>query len=225
MFCTIGLTGSKCPDSSFTPATGLNCSSSNLPMRSTPPCHLSLSRKSSLPRAREWRGGLPWNWPNANGSAPTLIFPFPNAFLNLLCEKLSLKAPTPEDPFDPTNMTFTIMKRLPACLSRPGYEGLRNYFDDDRRQIKLLQLSQRIAHLFDQYLVFRPDIILNWDKGKQVQDDNAWQADLWREIASGNEHLHRVSLHADLIARLENEPAVSRCSAGENQCFRHFISA
>ena len=138
-----------------------------------------------------------------------LVFPFPNAFLNLMCEKLSLEVPTPEDPFDPTNMTFTIMKRLPDCLSRPGYEGLRNYFDGDRRQIKLLQLSQRIAHLFDQYLVFRPDIILSWDKGKQVQDGSAWQADLWQEIASGNEHLHRVSLHADLIARLENDPAVS----------------
>jgi exodeoxyribonuclease V gamma subunit len=138
-----------------------------------------------------------------------LVFPFPNAFLNLMCEKLSLEAPTPEDPFDPTNMTFTIMKRLPDCLSRPGYEGLRNYFDGDRRQIKLLQLSQRIAHLFDQYLVFRPDIILSWDKGKQVQDGSAWQADLWQEIASGNEHLHRVSLHADLIARLENDSAVS----------------
>ena len=138
-----------------------------------------------------------------------LDFPFPNAFLNLLCEKLSLNAPMPEDPFDPTNMTFTIMNRLPTCLSRPGYEWLRNYFNDDQRQVKLLQLSQRIAHLFDQYLVFRPDIIDSWDKGKKGQGDSAWQSDLWREIALGKEHLHRVSLHADLIARLMNETAVS----------------
>ncbi len=138
-----------------------------------------------------------------------LAFPFPNAFLNLLCEKLSLDAPIPENPFDPTHMAFFIMQKLPACLSRKGYEGLRNYFHDDHRQIKLLQLSQRIAHLFDQYLVFRPEMIDAWDRKKKVPEDHAWQADLWREIASGNEHLHRVSRHTDLIDTLVRENSVS----------------
>ncbi|MEN8244337.1 MAG: exodeoxyribonuclease V subunit gamma [Thermodesulfobacteriota bacterium] len=138
-----------------------------------------------------------------------LDFPYPNTFLNLLCEALSLVVPTTDDPFDPVNMTFAIMNKLPSCLSRKGYEGLKNYFHEDRRPIKLLQLSHRIAHLFDQYLVFRPEMILNWDEKKEGKGDQVWQADLWREIALGNAHLHRVRRHVDLVGTLANDSAVS----------------
>jgi exodeoxyribonuclease V gamma subunit len=146
---------------------------------------------------------------NRQRISANLTFPFPNAFLSMLCERLSLKTAAPEDPFDPTIMAFTIMKKLPACLSRSGYETLRYYFQDDKRQTKLLQLSQRIAHLFDQYLVFRPDTITGWDRGRQTGQTDAWQGDLWRAIAAGNEHLHRVSLHKQLIAALENDTRAS----------------
>ena len=139
-----------------------------------------------------------------NRISANLVFPYPNTFLNLLCERLSLDAPMPDDPFAPLNMTFSIMKKLPACLSKQGYEGLQNYFHEDRRQLKLLQLSRKIAHLFDQYLVFRPDMIAAWETRPKVSNEAAWQADLWREIAFGNEHLHRVNLHAELIGKLES---------------------
>jgi exodeoxyribonuclease V gamma subunit len=138
-----------------------------------------------------------------NRISANLVFPYPNTFLNLLCQRLSLDAPMPDDPFDPLNMTFSIMKNLPACLSRQGYEGLRNYFHEDRRQLKLLQLSRKIADLFDQYLVFRPDMIAAWETGQNEISEGAWQADLWREIAVGKEHLHRVNLHTELIGKLE----------------------
>ena len=140
-----------------------------------------------------------------NRISANLVFPYPNTFLNLLCDRLSLDAPMPADPFAPLNMTFSIMKKLPDCLSKPGYEGLQNYFHEDRRQLKLLQLSRKIAHLFDQYLVFRPDMIAAWESQQKVPGDATWQADLWREIASGNEHLHRVNLHAELIRKLESD--------------------
>lgn len=138
-----------------------------------------------------------------------LAFPYPNTFLNLLCEALALDIPTPDDPFDPVNMTFAIMNKLPSCLSRKGYEGLKYYFHEDRRPIKLLQLSQKIAHLFDQYLVFRPEMIRKWDDKKEGTGDQVWQADLWREIAAGNTHLHRVRQHADLVDTLAVESRVS----------------
>ncbi|MBW2296785.1 MAG: exodeoxyribonuclease V subunit gamma, partial [Deltaproteobacteria bacterium] len=138
-----------------------------------------------------------------------MVFPFPNAFLNLLLEKLSLED-SPEDPFDPAVLTFRIMRTLPSCLVRPGYEGLRSYFAGDSRQIKLLQLSQKIAHLFDQYLVFRPDIILEWDQGKTTTEgDQTWQADLWREVARGHEHLHRVSIQNDIMAKIDRRKYVA----------------
>ena len=98
-----------------------------------------------------------------NQVSANMAFPFPNAFLGLLCEKLSLNIPL-DDPFDPENLTFRIMQTLSRRLSRPEYVSLRAYFSGDNRQIKKLQLSQKIAHLFDQYLVFRPELISAWEK-------------------------------------------------------------
>jgi len=127
-------------------------------------------------------------------------YPFPNAFLHYLCEKLSIET-GPEDIFDPEILAFRIMKILPGCLDRTAYASLRSYFIDDDRQIKQMQLSGQIADLFDQYLVFRPDMIFAWEKGNKISaGDQIWQADLWRELALGYENRHRAGLHAQIQA-------------------------
>jgi len=136
-----------------------------------------------------------------------LAFPFPNAFLKMLCEKLSLASPL-EDPFEPAVLTFRVMQKLPDCLDRKGYDVLRSYLGGDTRHIRLLQLSREIAHLYDQYLVFRPEIVLEWEHGSnEVPNGHSWQADLWREVVSGCENMHRISMHTGLIARLRNGPS------------------
>ena len=80
------------------------------------------------------------------------------------------------------------MQVLPERLKEPGYSGLRSYLADDFYSLKLLQLSQKIAGLFDQYLIFRPQMIFYWEQA-QTQDtpDQRWQADLWRKIIAGKE--------------------------------------
>ena len=42
---------------------------------------------------------------------------------------------------------------------------MRGYLSDPADVRKRFQLSSQIANLFDQYLVFRPDLILAWDQG------------------------------------------------------------
>lgn len=50
------------------------------------------------------------------------------------------------------------------------------------------QLAGRIAHAFDQYLVYRPDLVAGWSAGLEPDD---WQASLWRrlEAEAGRGHL------------------------------------
>jgi len=103
------------------------------------------------------------------------VFPFPNTFLSELYRKI-----VPELPdvslFDPVVMTFRIMALLPECLQRPEFQSLKAYLSDDQKGVKLFQLAEKIADLFDQYLVFRPEMIFNWEAGKGEH----WQALLWR---------------------------------------------
>ena len=69
-------------------------------------------------------------------------------------------------------MTFKIMNVLVLHCHLPGFESLKRYLVHDKNGMKRFQISQKIADLFDQYLVFRPEMIFSWEKGKE----DHWQA-------------------------------------------------
>ncbi len=136
-----------------------------------------------------------------NGICANCFFPFPNTLLQEMFKKTIQDNPE-ESPFDPLTMTFKIMKVLPECLHLPGFESVKRYLADENTGMKLFQISKRIADLFDQYLVFRPEMIFNWEKGR----DRHWQADLWRKISCGNEHLHRAGLRKVFLENIRTSP-------------------
>ena len=136
-----------------------------------------------------------------NGICANCLFPFPNAFLQEMFNK-TIPDLTEESSFDPLTMTFKIMKVLPECTHLPGFESLKRYLGDDNAGIKLFQISKRIGDLFDQYLVFRPEMIFKWEKGR----DHHWQSNLWRKISSGKEHLHRAGLWKTFLEKIKKSP-------------------
>ena len=73
---------------------------------------------------------------------------------------------------------------------------------DDIKGMKLFQISQKIADLFDQYLVFRPEMIFRWERG----EEDHWQAQLWRELSLGKERLHRARIRKTLLEKIKKLP-------------------
>ena len=136
-----------------------------------------------------------------NGICANCFFPFPNTFLQEMFKKTIPDLPE-ESSFDPLTMTFRIMKVLPECILLPGFESLKRYLGDESTGMKLFQISKRIADLFDQYFVFRPELIFNWEKGR----DDHWQAFLWRKISLGKEHLHPAGLWKAFIEEIRKLP-------------------
>jgi len=134
-----------------------------------------------------------------NNISANIFFPFPNAWLNEIFKKLIPDMPE-ESLFDPDVMTFRIMDILPECEDRSGFESIKKYLIDDKSKQKLFQLSEKISKTFDQYLVFRPEIIFKWEKGKE----DHWQAELWRELISGNANQHRAWLRKALIQKIRS---------------------
>ncbi|MDY6970910.1 MAG: exodeoxyribonuclease V subunit gamma [Thermodesulfobacteriota bacterium] len=125
-------------------------------------------------------------------------FPFPNAFVREVFP--GVLPDIPESPaFDPKIMTWEIMRLLPSCLNRPGFEGLKSYCEDTSCDLKIFQLSERIADVFDQYLLFRPGMIFRWEKGHE----NHWQAVLFRELVKVNGKWHRAALGKAFIEATE----------------------
>lgn len=146
-----------------------------------------------------------------NGICANMAFPFPNAFLDDLFRRVLPELPNPS-PFDPEILTFRIMKRLPAFLDRPAFANFKRYLVDDSKGVKLYQLAVRVADLFDQYLVFRPEMIFQWEAGQGDDvSDNRWQAELWRDLSRGKESFHRARLHRNLLLRLNTLPVTGVC--------------
>jgi exodeoxyribonuclease V gamma subunit len=125
-------------------------------------------------------------------------FPFPQAFTYE--EFRSVLPGLPEEAvYEPDLLVWRIMKQLPQLLNQPGFEGLKNYLVDEPDSRKLYQLAERIGYLFDQYLVFRPELVLQWEKG--ATED--WQSRLWREISDPFREQHPAALQSRFIQHLE----------------------
>lgn len=135
------------------------------------------------------------------GIAANIRFPFPNAFIYEMIGKVIPGIPDPS-PFDAEIMTWKIMNLLPSCMLLPGFETIRNYLKTPGYDLKCYQLAERIADTLDQYLLYRPEMMLQWQQGKE----NHWQAILWRKLIQGNEDLHRAALARRFIAALEKIP-------------------
>jgi exodeoxyribonuclease V gamma subunit len=54
----------------------------------------------------------------------------------------------------------------------------------------VMQLSQKIASVYDQYLVYRPGMLRNWQRAGTAEDpDGKWQAELWN-LLEKRRHIH-----------------------------------
>lgn len=135
-----------------------------------------------------------------NGVCANVKFPFPNAFLQEIFQKVLTDIPETND-FDPNMLMWRILKVLPSCLETPAFETLKTYIKSGPENIKRFQICARIADTFDQYLLFRPEMILGWEKGRE----DHWQAVLWRKLMETSGGGHRAGFGKKLLGILREE--------------------
>jgi exodeoxyribonuclease V gamma subunit len=116
-----------------------------------------------------------------NRVCANVLFPFVSDFINSLPPDLSTTAAKLLRR-DPEEMTWAVHRILPGLLGRREFSAVQAYLSDSD-PLKLFQLSERIAQLFDQYLVYRPAMMARWADPKiRFTHDEAWQAALWRAV-------------------------------------------
>jgi exodeoxyribonuclease V gamma subunit len=133
-------------------------------------------------------------------------YPFPNAMVGWLFGLVFPDLPD-EDLFSREVMTWKIIGLLPEFLGREDFTPLRHYLSGDNNGLKRFQLAERIAHTFDQYTLFRPEMLKEWESSKKKGQENDWQAILWREIVAGTKGRHRGKLKEDFCRLVETEVA------------------
>src|SRR5438477_6229195 len=131
-----------------------------------------------------------------HGICCNILFPFPQKFFQDLFQSVF---PEAAKLFDREVMTWRIMEQLPRFASRPEFATVANYIRSDHRGLRTYELARRIAHVFDEYVVFRPKMILDWDAG--VGKD--WQSILWRELQRSAPRQHQAAMGLQLIDALK----------------------
>ncbi len=142
----------------------------------------------------------------ALGIAANLQFPLPASFIWQMFHRVLPEVPE-ENPYTKPAMSWRLMQLLPTCLEQADFAPLARYLSEDPDQRKRYQLSQRIADVFDQYLVYRPDWIADWEQGGCLgAESQPWQPQLWRALVAITEqqasHIHRANLFTSFITQL-----------------------
>ncbi len=133
----------------------------------------------------------------SQGICANVRFPFPQNFFHDLFVNAFPKSERTEV-FARDPMTWRIMKLLPQFSAQPSFAPVTNYLAGERAESRAFELSQKIARVFDQYLVFRPQMIRDWDAG--AGDD--WQPILWRELQGIAPGQHQAALGTKLADAL-----------------------
>ena len=133
------------------------------------------------------------------GICANVQFPFPRRFLSDVFPGRRCPKFCEAKHLDREIMTWRLMDILPQIIERPGCEAVGNYIRGERPALKRFQFASKVAEAFDQYIAFRPQMVLDWETGKE----DHWQAILWRELTSRGEWLHQVALGRKLSERLE----------------------
>lgn len=138
-------------------------------------------------------------------------------------------------PLDKTALAWRLMRLLPEVLAEPGFAPVAGYLADNDPG-RRFQLALRIADLYDQYQVHRPDWLDAWGEGREVlpdarrgerpladrgdtplPEDQRWQARLWQRVVGALEPqqhaLTRPQLHDRVLAAMAEDAALRPAAA------------
>ncbi len=122
------------------------------------------------------------------GCAAALDLRAPLSFATDLARDLVPDARPPEGerhPFDAAPLAWRLAPLLDDLGDDPTADPLRAYLD--RTGGQTMPLAKRLAALFDDYQVYRPDVLAAWARGEDPVPEfshGAWQASLWRRLVA-----------------------------------------
>ncbi|MGH9918263.1 MAG: exodeoxyribonuclease V subunit gamma, partial [Nitrososphaerales archaeon] len=151
-----------------------------------------------------------------DGVCANVEFPFPGTLISrATAQACGLDPET--DPWPPERSVWPLLELVDEHLDEPFLAPMRRHLqaitprgDRSRR----FPTVRRVADLYDRYAVNRPDMIEGWAAGSAGwgaggDDDEAWQAELWRLLRARMNVPGPTERWATAAARLEAEPELA----------------
>ena len=162
-----------------------------------------------------------------NGIAANIDFPLPSSFIWRLYQKLLPNVPA-ESPFNKDKLSWRIYELLPERLEQAEFIAVAQYLAAKKpishqqqeqqlsfEQLRRFQLSEKVADVFDNYLMYRQHWLEHWQLGhNDLPVDGSsdeikqqeWQAILWRDLVADIEQ----SYESRNVEHATNEAPLSR---------------
>lgn len=141
-----------------------------------------------------------------NGIAANCIFLKPNDFIYRVYQMLGGRFP---NTLSQGNLTWLVYSVLGEKDFNDRHRSIADYYATDTpdKDIKRLALAEKITDLFDQYQIYRPEMINEWNKQAiEETGKNEWQQFLWKKAKelSGNKLPDKTVLRDYIINTLKD---------------------
>jgi exodeoxyribonuclease V gamma subunit len=137
-------------------------------------------------------------------------FPFPRHLL----ERVGVALVGAVDPaaaaFEQRALIWSLAALLPERLAEPAFAPLARYLEGDSDGRLRIQLAERIARVFDDYGVYRPELLLRWERG----EEQGWDAQLFRALVARHGRGHQAARAERMLAALAHGGAAPALRGG-----------
>ena len=132
------------------------------------------------------------------GIAGNLEYLFPAEFIWWLYRQQLPEVPI-TNTFDLPTLTWRVLAQLENQGELPAHATLTQYLSSTDEHGRW-HLARRLARMYEQYLLYRPDWITRWEQGHDAKD---WQASLWRQLMRHGDDRHWLALQPALYRSLD----------------------
>lgn len=138
-----------------------------------------------------------------HGICAGMEFPMLGAFLWRLFRAWGGHLPEKSD-FESDVLVWRISALLDEVAGTEGAEPLRRYLAGANAR-RRHELALRVADVFDQYFVYRPEWLAAWEKGRRISlgEDEGWQAPMWKRLVETASTPHRAALLQQFLQDLQ----------------------
>ena len=155
------------------------------------------------------------------GVLANVDFPLPAGFIwkTLIHESMGLEA---GEAWSRDKLVWHIYRLLPdMARDIPAVRDYLGAATDAASEVHRIQLAERLADVFDQYQVFRGDMLEAWDRNEVASDSGTarWQAAVWQKLVAALGASHRVNVLRRAITSLDAKTAAAAVPTGRLICF------
>ena len=117
-------------------------------------------------------------------------YPFPGTYLKRLVKRIIGIDPDEKDPWEKNQLVWNILELLPELMKEEEAQVIRSWLEisdkkDTQINLNLWDLANNIAETFDDYILYRPEIIKQWLSKKTKKKSREITVNkniLWQEI-------------------------------------------